>query len=293
MKSLIFKVLLLCIVKYGAAASVSDVAERTVTLKTIALDNGIVLEYAEQGHQNGLPVILLHGFTDSWRSFEPVLPYLSSHMHVYAITQRGHGNSSKPNTGYNPKDFADDVAAFMRGMNLKSALLVGHSMGSTVAQCFAVNYPELTTGIVLVSAFADYEQPHVSDFISQIQQMNDPVDSMFIAEFQSGTIKKPVSSELLHTFIGESMKVPARVWRDVSAQWVQVDFSVALKNYDKPALIIWGDQDEICLYRDQKVLLESLRHSNLITYEGIGHALHWEEPERFALHLTQFISNID
>jgi pimeloyl-ACP methyl ester carboxylesterase len=264
-----------------------------MTVKTITLENEVILEYVEQGNSTGLPVILLHGFTDSWRSFESVLPYLPSHLHVYAITQRGHGNSSKPATGYNPRDFADDVAAFMRAVKLKSAVVVGHSMGSTIAQCFAVNYPELTEGIVLVASFADFEQPHIVEFRDFLQQLSDPIDSIFIAEFQAGTIQKPISDHQLKTFIGESMKVPARVWKDVSAQWVHGNFAEALKNYDKSALIIWGDKDAYCFYRDQKVLMESLRHSTLITFEGIGHAVHWEEPERFALHLTKFVSMND
>lgn len=63
------------------------------------------------GGRSGTPVIALHGVTDSWRSFEPVLPCLPSELRVIALTQRGHGASDKPAGGYRTADFAADVAA--------------------------------------------------------------------------------------------------------------------------------------------------------------------------------------
>lgn len=63
-------------------------------VKTIELPNRVKLQYVEQGDSSGVPVILLHGITDSWRSFEPVLPHLSASVRAFAVSQRGHGDSS-------------------------------------------------------------------------------------------------------------------------------------------------------------------------------------------------------
>jgi non-heme chloroperoxidase len=290
--SILIKVLLLCLIRQAALAA-SGSSERPVSLKSITLDNGIMLEYAEQGHPNGLPVLLLHGFTDSWRSYEMVLPFLPSHLHVFSITLRGHGNSSKPGAGYEPCDFADDIAAFMRAIKLKSAVIVGHSMGSTIAQCVAVRYPELASGIVLTSALADFNQPVMAGFREFVQELTDPIDSAFIAEFQTGGAVRPVPLEQIKTFIAESMKVPAHVWKSVTSGWAKGDFTRQLVTYNKPVLIIWGEQDEMCTRSDQERLLQSLRYSTLIVYEGAGHAVPWEEPEQLALHLTKFVSMID
>ena len=73
------------------------------------------------------------------------------------VTQRGHGDSGKPAEGYAPPDFAHDVAAFMDAMGLESAVIVGHSMGSTVAQRFAIDYPRRTRALVLVGAAAVWD----------------------------------------------------------------------------------------------------------------------------------------
>jgi pimeloyl-ACP methyl ester carboxylesterase len=61
-----------------------------------SLRGGLRLEYVEQGDRNGLPVVLLHGYTDSWHSYERVPPYLPRNLRVFAISQRGHGDSDRP-----------------------------------------------------------------------------------------------------------------------------------------------------------------------------------------------------
>ena len=75
--------------------------------KLIDLPNGIRLSYAEQGEVSGLPVLLLHGVTDSWRSFAPLLSHLPPSLRAAAVSQRGHGDSHRPAAGYLPNAFAE------------------------------------------------------------------------------------------------------------------------------------------------------------------------------------------
>ena len=69
-------------------------------VRSVTLSSGITLQYAERGQTSGVPVVFLHGVTDSWRSFEPVLDRLPGTVRALAMTQRGHGDSSKPDNGY-------------------------------------------------------------------------------------------------------------------------------------------------------------------------------------------------
>lgn len=139
-----------------------------VSVKSIQLSTGATLSYAEQGMTTGIPVILLPEFTDSWRSWEPVLPYLSEGIHAFALSQRGYEDPYRPTEGYDPQDFAADVACFMEAMHIEKAIVVGHSMGAVTAQQFAIAYPDRTMGIVLagslfqseyVTALAGYLKP--------------------------------------------------------------------------------------------------------------------------------------
>src|SRR5688572_4155025 len=126
----------------------ATVQRRALTgdVKSVALSTGVTLPYVEQGDPSGVPVVLLHGVTDSWRSFEPVLPFLPGSIRAFALTQRGHGDADRPAADYRPSDMAADVAAFLTSQGLDSAVIVGHSMGSTVALQYALDYPERTRG---------------------------------------------------------------------------------------------------------------------------------------------------
>jgi pimeloyl-ACP methyl ester carboxylesterase len=75
-------------------------------VKSAALSTGVTLPYVEQGDPAGTPVVLLHGITDSWRSFEPVLPYLPDSIRAFALTQRGHGDADRPAAAYHPRHLA-------------------------------------------------------------------------------------------------------------------------------------------------------------------------------------------
>jgi non-heme chloroperoxidase len=122
----------------------------------------VTLEYVEQGDRAGVPMLLLHGVTDSWRSFERVLPHLPTSIRAFAVTQRGHGDSGRPAAGYRTRDFASDVTAFADALSLGPVLVVGHSMGSTNAMRFALDHPGRIRGLVLVGAFASYRRNTVA-----------------------------------------------------------------------------------------------------------------------------------
>src|SRR5690606_18356586 len=142
-------------------------------------------QYVEQGNDSGVPVLLLHGATDSWRSFEPVLPHLPASIHAFALTQRGHGDASRPPTGYRYTDFAADLAAFMDAVGLGSAVVVGHSMGRAIAQRFAIDHPGRTLGLVLMGAFAgEARNPAVIEIEEALATLTDPLDAGFVREFQ-------------------------------------------------------------------------------------------------------------
>ncbi|HSB09999.1 MAG TPA: alpha/beta hydrolase [Blastocatellia bacterium] len=266
----------------------------TPVVKSVELPNRVTLSYVEQGDRSGAPVVLLHGVTDSWHSFDLVLPHLPESIHAFALTQRGHGDSSRPATGYRFGDFAADVAAFMDALQIESAIVVGHSMGSSVAQRFAIDYPERTLGLVLIAAFAGLRgNPDVLDlWNSVISTMTGPVDPGFAREFQESTLGQRVPPAFFETIMQECLKVPARVWKAVFEGFLEDDFSDQLSKIKTPVLIVWGDQDVFCRRTDQDALLAAISGSRLIEYPGNGHAVHWEQPERFVSDLKAFVEEV-
>lgn len=258
---------------------------------SVELPGHIKLEYVEQGDPQGKPLLLLHGVTDSWHSFETVMPHLPSSIHAFALSQRGHGDSSRPETGYRYHDFAADVAAFMDALKIEAAVIAGHSMGSSVAQRFAIAYPERTLGLFLTGASAALRgNPAVVElWDSAVSNLTDPVDPDFVREFQASTLARPVPEAFFETVMRESLKVPARVWRATFEGFLEDDFSGELSRIKAPVLIVWGDQDAICLRSDQDAALKAIAGSQLVVYTGAGHAPHWEDPSRFAAELVRFV----
>ena len=269
-------------------------AATTSSIRIAELPNRVQLQYVEQGDPAGIPVLLLHGVTDSWHSFEPVLPYLPKSIHAFALTQRGHGDASHPVAGYRFDDFAADLAAFMDTLHLGAAVIAGHSMSSSIARRFALDYPERALGLVLMGSFADLRgNPAVRDlWDSAISILTDPVDPDFVREFQESTLAQPVPPAFLETVVQESLKVPARVWRATFEGFLQDDFSSEVQKIKAPTLVVWGDQDAFCPRSDQDTLVRAIAGSQLVVYPGAGHALHWEQPERFAADLVAFAETL-
>lgn len=264
-------------------------------IKTAELATGVRLPYVEQGEPGGVPMVLLHGFTDSWRSFEPVLPHLPERLRVFALTQRGHGDAERPATGYRTRDFAADLLAFCDALELRPAVLVGHSAGCATALRFAIDHPDRTLGIVLIGAPATYrDNPAVVEFYeSAVSGLTDPIDPGFVREFQASTLAQPVPPQFLDTVVQESLKVPAHVWRETLAGCLQDDFAAELGRVRAPTLLVWGAQDGFCARSEQEALLAAIPGSRLLVHESAGHGVHWEEPERFAAELAAFADDLE
>ena len=262
----------------------------SLAIKSVEVPGRVRPSYAEQGDALGVPVLFLHGATDSWRSFERVLPHLPDSIRAIALTQRGHGDSDRPASGYRPHDFAADLAAFMDALDLERAVMAGHCMGGSVAQRFALDYPKRTQALVLVSSFPTMRgNPDVQQlWDSAISTIRDPVDRSFVTEFQVSTVAQPVPEQFFETVVQESLKVPARVWKALFRGFLEEDFSGELDRIKVPTLIAWGDRDAFCPRSYQNTLTRAIADSKFVVYSETGHALHWEEPEHFADDLVEF-----
>src|SRR6185503_9297980 len=269
----------------SASSGTADVQFSSVLLKT-----GVRLRYAYTGDPSGTPVILLHGYGDSWFSFSRLLPLLDKKYRVYIPDQRGYGESDRPVGGYALQQFAADVVAFMDAMNVKEAAIVGHSMGSFIAQHVAAEAPQRVSRLVLIGSATKIRNNVVSDLNREISALTDPLPEKFVRDFQASVSYRPVPAEFFEGIVKESMKSPARVWREVMTEMLSPDSDVELKKIKNPTLIIWGDKENIFPRSEQDMLAASLRNSVLKVYPDIGHAPVWECPEQVAKDLQEFIN---
>jgi non-heme chloroperoxidase len=275
------------------AATRSAALAPAFAAKTLTLANGLTLPYVERGDANGAPVIFLHGVTDSWRSFEHLLPHLPASIRAIAMTQRGHGEASKPEA-YSYGAMAADVAGVMDALAIPSAVIVGHSMGGLVAQRFALDFPGRTRGLVLLGTFPTIvAHPGVDDlWESGLATLGDPVDPAFARAFQESTVATPIPAAHLDTYVGESLKVPARVWRTLFTVFRTEDFSAELGRITAPTLVVSGGRDTFSRRQERDALLAAIRGAVPSDYPELGHAMHWEQPATIAGDIARFVSGL-
>ena len=258
---------------------------------TTGLTTGLQVHYAEQGDPTGEAIIFLHGYSDSWFSFSRVLPLLSPEYHAFAPTQRGHGDSERPECCYTLDNFAADVDAFMDAIGIDEATLVGHSTGALFAQRVALNYPRRISRLVLIGAQTPANEV-ILGLQEEVRALEDPVPPEFVREFQESTIYHPVPEEFLDAVVSESLKLPARVWRDYmegSVLSIDHDYVVQLREIDVPTLILWGEQDALFPREEQERLAAAIPGSTLKVYPESGHVVHWERPEQVVRDLEAFM----
>jgi non-heme chloroperoxidase len=264
-----------------------------VQFSTTQLSTGLRVHYAEQGNPTGEAIVFLHAYVDSWYSYSRVLPLLSPEYHAFAPDQRGHGDSDKPDCCYTADDYAADVDAFMDAVRVEKATLVGDSSGGLIAQRVALDHPHRVSRLVLIgSPTTLLNNETVGELGKEILALEDPISPEFVREFVSGTIQDAVPEEFLAGAVSESLKVPARVWRDYYEGVVlTVDDTARLGEIDAPTLILWGEQDAILPREEQEWRAAEIPNATLRAYPETGHLAHWVRPEWVARDLEAFVKD--
>jgi pimeloyl-ACP methyl ester carboxylesterase len=257
------------------------------------LGSGIELSYAEGGDPRGLPILMLSGFTDSWRSFEPLAQKLPRNLRTIALSHRGHGMSDKPMDGYTIAAFAQDVIDAMDHLRIPRAVILGHCMGSLVAARLAMRAPERVLGLVLIGAMRTLKGNAAVEALWRdgVATMADPIDESFVREFQESTLARPVPRRFFEQVVSESMKMPAHAWRSTLRSLLDDDSNIK-SHIHAPACIIWGDQDRLTLRAEQQALVSTIPDATLIVHEGAGHAPHWEDPAGIAADVVAWMSHM-
>jgi pimeloyl-ACP methyl ester carboxylesterase len=280
------------VIAVGTAIPVTAAAQSAAPrFDNVRLSTGIRLHYAEQGDGPAEPIILLHGLSDSWFSFSGVLPLLSVQRRVYALDLRGHGDSDRPATGYHPRDLAADVVAFLDAKGIDRATILGHSMGSFVAQQVAAIAQNRISRLILVGSGTSARAFNgMAEFEVAAKALRDPVSTAFLREFQVSTIHQGVSDEFIDRAVAESSKLPARVWGPLVDGLLATELPPSLGTLGIPTLVMWGEKDAYAPRTEQDALVRRIRSASLKSYPNTGHAPHWERPAVFARDVLAFVA---
>ena len=289
----------LCVISPAARASVPekiDLDRFEALKKSVVLPNGERLAYLLMGDPAGAPVVLIHGYTDSARDWVPLLPYLAGGLRLILIDLRGHGRSDKPECCYTRWDFAYDVKLLLDTLGVARADIVGHSLGSIIAQSFAEYWPEHTRRVILISSTggagpgsAPGKPPY--DYAAQIRSLREPIDpdSAFMVEWWSSPT--PVDEDFIRRQRRDAAAIPLRVWLAVLEQGlVYSDLQSTLPRLTAPVLLIWGGKDPIMGEEARQTLRAALPQAQVKVFAGLGHNPFWEDPRACADLIDAFLT---
>jgi pimeloyl-ACP methyl ester carboxylesterase len=110
--------------------------------------NGVKLHFVKGG--TGEPVVLLHGFPQTWYEWHRIMPALAERYTVIAPDLRGMGASSKPTSGYDHQTVAEDIYQLVRSLGLEQVSIVGHDVGAPVGYAYAAAHPDDVCRLVMI-----------------------------------------------------------------------------------------------------------------------------------------------
>ncbi len=277
---------------------------------TVTLANGQVMAYMDIGPRDAPPVVLIHGYTDSARDWATLAPVLAAaRFRLIIVDLRGHGASGKPECCYTRFDFAYDVKLLLANLRVDSANIVGHSLGSVVAQTFAELWPEATRRLILVSStgtsFGADESTGKGDasaaqlpqvrqlpnWLAGIARLQDPIDpeSTFMREWwhESMRINPDFFSSRQRR---DAAAIPAHVWRDIADQTLLGDdLRRMLPRIQAPALLIWGGRDTVMSEAGRAALRAGIKGNEVRIFPSLGHDLFWEDPRAVGSVMITFL----
>jgi pimeloyl-ACP methyl ester carboxylesterase len=290
----------MCIMNYTPPPAQQSVTRITTTIsqadwntakRRARLPNGISLAYVELGNPKGRPVLLVHGYTDSSRSWSLPAPHLAEWYRLILVDLRGHGASSAPECCYTISDMTYDLRLLLDHLKIDKVDFVGHSLGSMIGQMFAQRYSERLRKLVLVGSTLSVVKAGApgSWLWENVHALTDPIDqgSAFIGEWTTNPM--PVDAEFIAYERREACAMPTRVWRAVLQEMYVSEFGRLSPMITTPTLILWGGKDPLFGGEDQAELRKTIKDSEFIAFETLGHNLQWEDPAGVAAAIATFL----
>lgn len=278
-------------------------------LRSISLPTGVTLDVAVEGAAENPPIILLHGFPESHRTWRHVIPDLARDHFVIAPDQRGYAQSSKPDAveDYAPDQIVGDCLALADHFGIGRFTLVGHDWGGAVAWMAAIQHPDRVAKLVIVNAphpfvfqktmFDDASQRAASQYIRAFRNpdFEKHIAAIGLSSFFDGSFmrhtdfdriadEKPVYLEqwgqpgamtaMLNWYRASALVVPAMDETPERPTYLDAPFPPL----NVPTLVIWGLGDKALLPSQLEGLATLVPGVRIETVDA-GHFVPWENPQ--------------
>ena len=271
-------------------------------MTTVTTKDGTELYYKDWG--TGQPVVLCHGWPLSSEAWAGQMLFLAQNGYrAIAHDRRGHGRSSQTSSGNDMNTYADDLAAVINHLDLKNAILVGHSTGGgEVTRYIGRHGTKRVEKVILIAAVpplllktdANPEGIPIEVFDGlRASLAKDP--SQFYKDFAfmfygANRAGAKVSQGMLDQFWLWSMQSGLKSAYECIKAFSETDFTEDLKKFDIPTLVLHGEDDQVVPVKDSaKKSAKLIRGATEIYYPGGAHGITATEPDRVNSDLLSFL----
>jgi len=251
------------------------------------------IEMAYKVFGKGAPLLMIAGYGSPLESWDPyVVSALSKEFTVIVFDNRGIGRSTTSDATPSLELYARDAADLVRTIGYEKVSVMGWSMGGYIAQEFALNYPELTDKLVLLSTSCGGSEsiPPSDEAVSMLQNMGDPKVLLKVLFPDDWTLAHP---EVTARFTGASNQETTGDQGGISDQYIAVGSwrgtYERLGSIESDTLIIAGTDDIIVPEKNSLILAEAIEDSWLARLKDGGHGAIYQFPERIANLLIAFL----
>ena len=271
---------------------------------TVGRENSADIEIHYEDHGAGQPVVLIHGYPLSGRAWDKQVPaLLDAGYRVITYDRRGFGQASQPTVGYDYDTFAADLNTLLEHLDLREAVLVGHSMGTGEVTRYLGSYESVrVTKGVLVSPIPPFllQTPDNPDGVPQglfdgfvrAAQADTPawmkgfLDNFYNVDTLRGTL---VSDQAWQASWNLAVTASATAAVACIPTWA-TDFRDDLAKIDVPVLVLHGDADQVLpLDKTGKRLPGLISDLELAVIEGGPHAIPWTHADQVNRALLDFL----
>jgi non-heme chloroperoxidase len=271
---------------------------------SVGRENSADIEIHYEDHGAGQPVVLIHGYPLSGRAWDKQVPALLAAGHrVITYDRRGFGQSSQPATGYDYDTFAADLAALLEHLDLREAVLAGHSMGTgEVTRYLGTRGAARVAKGVLVSSIPPFllqapDNPEgvpqgLFDGFVQAATADTPawmkgfLDTFYNIDTLRGTL---VSDQAWQASWNLAVTASATAAVACIGTWT-TDFRADLPKIDVPMLVLHGDADQVLpLDKTSRRLPGLIKDMQLVVVEGGPHAIPWTHAGQVNAALLDFL----
>lgn len=247
--------------------------------QVVMTTDGRRLAYIEGG-AGYQPLFLLHGYTDSSRSWSLIEPHLAGFRLVIPDLP-GHGLSTampEPTV----EAFADDIVQLADTLGVGQFAIAGHSMGALTALALAARHGRRVTALASICGTLQPGLLAHTTLGAEIRALADPIDpeSRFLREWHHCAL--PVDTDFIHWIAQEAAAMPSTVWQALYVMLEAVDLRSTPGDIHAPILLLAGDKDALFDAAHRKTLWAAFPEAVTKTLAGHGHNPHWESPAQVA-----------